>query len=116
MHFRKLDVWRRSKDLTVELYRTVRISPWGKDFGFRDQIQRSAVSIPSNIAEGYSRESGPDRCHFLIIAKSSLAELQTQLEIAAELELLPADKAKIYDQELEEISKMITGLIKSLRA
>ena len=87
-----------------------------KDFGLRDQIQRSAVSIPSNIAEGYNRETGADRCHFLIIAKGSLAELQTQLEIAAELELLPADQAKNYDQELEEISKMITGLIKSLRS
>lgn len=116
MHFRKLEVWRRSKNFTVELYRTIRISPLAKDFGLRDQIQRSAVSIPSNIAEGYNRESAPDRCHFLIIAKGSLAELQTQLEVAAELELLPIDKAKIYDQELEEISRMITGLIKSLRS
>jgi four helix bundle protein len=116
MHFRKLEVWRRSKDFTVELYRTIRISPLAKDFGLRDQIQRAAVSIPSNIAEGYNRESAPDRSHFLIIAKGSVAELQTQLEIAAELELLPHDKIKIYDQELEELSKMITGLIKSLRA
>jgi four helix bundle protein len=116
MHFRQLKVWQKSTRLAVDLYAAMSQGRLSKDYGLRDQMQRASVSIASNIAEGYSRESEKDRCHFLVIAKGSCAELQTQLEIAKETGLLPAALALALDERCEEIARMLAGLIKSLRA
>jgi len=80
--YRKLAVWVKAKDLAVAVYGAVNGSSVAKDFGLRDQILRASVSVASNIAEGYARESGADRAHFLSIARGSCAELETQLTIA----------------------------------
>ncbi len=74
MDFEKLDVWQRSKSLAVQIYRGLQDC---RDYGFRDQLGRSALSIPSNIAEGMERGSGKEKCHYLRIAKGSCAELRT---------------------------------------
>lgn len=115
MHFRELLVWQKSKQLAVNIYAVVKVEPLGRDFGLRDQVQRSAVSIPSNIAEGYSRASANDRCYFFTIAKGSCAELQTQLEIAKDSGLLATSSWTILDQQCEEVSRMLTGFMKTLR-
>jgi four helix bundle protein len=92
----------------VEIYR---ISAHCSDRGYRDQIGRSALSIPSNIAEGYERESSAERIRFLKIAKGSCGELWTQLLIGREAGFLAADDAKRCTAEVRELAGMLHGLI-----
>jgi four helix bundle protein len=109
--FEELEVWKRSCRLAVEICRAVSGS---NNFGLRDQIQRSAVSIPSNISEGCERDSRPDFIRFLRIAKGSAAELRTQVYIALKLEIFTKAESERYIAELKEISAMLQGLIRSL--
>lgn len=80
---------------------------------FRDQITRAAISVPSNIAEGYERDSRLDVIRFLRIAKGSAAELRTQCYLAMKLELLPPTKVQGFIRECKEISAMLQGLIRA---
>ncbi len=109
--FEKLDVWKRSCRLSVDVYGALRSC---RDYGIRDQITRSALSVPSNIAEGYERDSGNEYMRFLRIAKGSCGELRTQLYIAREIGILEAAQARDFVAEAMEISKMLRGLIKKL--
>ena len=84
-----------------------------KNYPFRDQMVRAAISIPSNIAEGYERDSDPDFIRFLRIAKGSAAELRTQSYIAADLELFPKESLQAFVKETKELSAMLQGLIRS---
>jgi len=86
-----------------------------RDFGFRDQITRAAVSVPSNIAEGVERNSKAEFKNFLGIAKGSAGELRTQITIARELEYFNEQEAKEMFGESVEISRMLHGLIRSLK-
>ena len=112
MSFEKLGVWKRSSRLCVEIYKAMRESC---DFGFKDQITRSALSIPSNIAEGMDRESIKERKHFLVIARGSAAEVRTQVYIGIEIGYISKDQGFLWLQELKEISAMLQGLMRSLR-
>lgn len=114
MNFKDLSIWKRSKDLAVMIYRITNTGEFTKDYGLRDQMRRSAVSISSNIAEGNDRESAKEFIRFLYIAKGSLAELQTQLEIAREIGYLEDAYYDNANEECNAISKMIGGLIKHL--
>jgi four helix bundle protein len=100
--FEKLDVWKRSCRLSVDVYGALRRC---RDYGIRDQITRSALSVPSNIAEGYERDSGNEYMRFLRIAKGSCGELRTQLYIAREIGVLEAQQARDFISEAMEISK-----------
>mgnify|MGYP000853123923 CR=1 FL=1 len=111
--FRGLVVWQRSKKLAVEIYRVARSGPLTKDFSLRDQLQRSAVSICSNIAEGWERDALGDSIRFLQIAKGSSAELATQIEIAGEIGYLEAPAVETFIRECTEISRMLGGLIRT---
>jgi len=111
MDFEKLDVWKKSARLSAELYKTFADS---RDFGFKDQITRSGLSVPSNIAEGMERGSEKDKARFLWIAKGSCAELRTQLYIAIEIGYLPAEMGKQFLSNTMDISRMLTGLIKQM--
>jgi four helix bundle protein len=86
--FRELKVWQKAKELAVQIYKVTQGGPFSKDYGFKDQIRRASVSVPSNIAEGDERGSNKEAVRFFYIAKGSLAELQTQLEIAHEIAYL----------------------------
>ena len=108
--FEELDVWKRSCQLAVTVYETLKDT---RDFALRDQMQRAAVSIPSNIAEG-SERGGKDFERFLRIARGSAAELRTQVYIAKKIGLLPNEPFTQLISELKEISKMLTGLARSL--
>ncbi len=79
--FRDLKVWRKSKKLAVSIYRITKEGEFSRDFGFKDQIRKAAVSIPCNIAEGDERATNKEAVYFFYISKGSLAELETQLEI-----------------------------------
>jgi four helix bundle protein len=109
--FEELEVWKRACQLAVRVYETLRQS---QDYALRDQMQRAAVSIASNIAEGAER-GGKDFSRFLRIARGSAAELRTQCYIAAKVGVLATDQMNHIVSELKEISKMLTGLARSLK-
>ena len=109
MDFERLEFWRRSKDLSVELYRGLSSC---LDYGFRNQLTRSGLSVPSNIAEGMERSSDAEKAYFLNVAKGSCAELRTQLLIGKEIGYLDAALADRWITEARELSMMLAGLIK----
>ena len=109
-----MKVWQRAKGLAVGVYALVKRSPeLAKDFGLRDQMQRAAVSVCSNIAEGDERDTDKDAVRFFYIAKGSIAELITQLEIAKDARLIEPSTADTLINEAEEIGAMLGALIKS---
>ncbi|GED23446.1 four helix bundle protein [Halomonas halmophila] len=109
MDFEQLDVWKRSARLSAELYRHFADS---RDFGFKDQITRSGLSVPSNIAEGMARLTIRDRTKFLYIAKGSCAELRTQVYIGMEIGYIEREKGNLWVVETKNIAAMLTGLIR----
>ena len=109
--FEDLEVWKRGCQVAVQVYEMLRDS---RDYALRDQMQRAAVSISSNIAEG-SERGGKDFERFLRIARGSASELRTQAYIAAKIGMITNDQMKPLVAELKEISKMLTGLAKSLK-
>lgn len=109
--FEDLDVWKRACQLAVQVYEALRPC---RDFALRDQMQRAVVSIASNIAEGAER-GGKDFARFLRVARGSAAELRTQCYIAAKVGVLPTDHMNRLVAESKEISKMLTGLARSLK-
>jgi four helix bundle protein len=112
MLFENMDVWKRSRKMTIEVYRQTTDL---KDYGFRDQITRSALSVPSNIAEGLERSSIPDKCRFLEYAKGSVGELRTQIDIGIEIGYISENIGIVWIQESYELAKMLAGLIKTLK-
>ena len=111
--FRELKVWQLSKALAVDVYRITQTEPFRKDFSLKDQIRRAAVSIPSNIAEGDERGSNREAVRFFYIAKGSLAELQTQLEIAYEIGYVKKEIVESLENKCVTIGKMLGSLIKA---
>ena len=108
----ELEVWRRSKSLAVHIYLLLADC---RDYGFKDQVCRAAVSVPSNIAEGYERNSKKEFSNFLRIARGSCAEVRTQLEIGREIGYVPEEKAAELLDEYLQISMMVQGLINHCR-
>lgn len=111
--FRDLIVWQKGKDLAVEIYKITNEKDFVKDFGFKDQIRRSAVSISSNIAEGDERDTDKEAVRFFFIAKGSLAELSTQLQIAYEIGYLEEKLHDDLENRFIELGKMLGALIKA---
>ena len=110
--FEDLEVWKKSCRLTVKIYNLLRDC---RDYGLKDQMLRSSVSIPSNISEGSERNSIPDFGRFLNIAKGSAAELRTQVYISREVKIFSNSDATELIQELKSISKMLQALHNSLK-
>jgi four helix bundle protein len=115
IHFEDLECWQRAKSLAVELYAISNNGKFGKDFGFRDQIRRAAVSIASNFAEGEERETIAEFIRYLYIAKGSAGELKTQLLIAQDIGYLDQMSSKELKLKIEKVSAMIGALIKALK-
>ncbi len=109
--YRDLIVWQRSMELVVQTYDRIKAFPKNEEYGLTSQIKRSAVSIPSNIAEGYGRRSSGDYIRFLQISLGSLYELQTQVEISRRLSFLKDTDCIELDGLCEEVSKMLVSLI-----
>ena len=110
--FEELEVWKRACKLAVDVYLALKDR---REFGLRDQMNRAAVSIPSNIAEGAERDSVKEFIHFLHIAKGSAAELRTQIYIAEKIGILLPIVTRPLITETKEIAAMIQGLIKSVK-
>ena len=109
-YYRKLNVYHLSKQLVIDIYSISKKFPASEQFGLTNQIQRAAVSIPSNIAEGMGRFSIKERIHLLEFSLGSLMEVMCQLEIAESLNYISAKELTNQEGNIKEISKMLTGL------
>jgi four helix bundle protein len=107
-----LDVWNKAMELAEKLYYLTAKFPKEEQYGFISQIRRAAISIPSNIAEGASRNSNKEFMQFLYVAMGSLSEIETQVLLATRLKLI--NEPALFDN-IESIRKMLLGLIKFLK-
>lgn len=114
--YRELKVWQKSIDLVIEVYRLTKLFPKEELYSLTNQMRRAAVSIPSNIAEGFTRKHRQEYTQFIRIAFGSGAELETQLTIAKKLELAPLKEFNSSDSLIVEVMKMLNGLSNSLVA
>jgi four helix bundle protein len=112
--FRDLRVWQVSMDLVVDVYRLTQAFPNHEMYGLVQQMQRAAVSVPSNIAEGQARDHLREYLHHLSMAQGSLAELETQLDIARRLGYISADQGDLRLSQLTAIAKQLKSLRNAL--
>jgi four helix bundle protein len=113
--YRDLIVWQKSMGLVTEIYKASTVFPRREDYGLTSHVRHCAVSIPSNIAEGYGRHTRNEYVRFLQIALGSLYELQTQMEISVNLEYLKKDDFERLYEMSREIERMLTRLISRLQ-
>jgi len=111
--FKELIVWQKARDLAVDLYKITGQGGFKQDYGLRDQIRRSAVSVPSNIAEGDERDTDKDAIRFFYMAKGSLAELRTQMDIAHRVKYIVEEIFQDFEEKAGVIGKMLGSLIKA---
>lgn len=114
-HFKELLVWQKSRELVKEVYELTSGFPKAETYGLISQIQRSAISIPSNIAEGAGKTSSKDFLRFLDIAYSSSCELETQIILSSDLGFISSEKFEEVSIAINEIQKMLYGLIQKLK-
>jgi four helix bundle protein len=114
--YRDLQVWQKAMDLVVESYKIVSFLPKNEVFGLATQIQRAAVSIPANIAEGHGREHLGDYLHHLSCANGSLMELETHFLIASKLSYVSEAQLESALKSTSELGRMLAGLIRKLKA
>ena len=113
--YRDLRVWQKAMALVVESYRVAKLLPKSETYGLIGQIQRAAVSIPANIAEGHGREHLGDYVRHLSVANGSLTELETHFLIAVELAYVSCDEVGRVLGMTSEVGRMLTGLTQKLR-
>lgn len=114
--FRDLIVWQKAMAFVVEVYRESKAFPSDERFGLTAQLRRSAVSVPSNIAEGHGRESTREFLNFLSVAYGSLNEAQTQIMIAERLAFLTTETSVHLLDLAAEVARLMNGLCNSLKA
>lgn len=112
-NFEDLEVWKRVCAQSIEIYRL--LEDW-KRYSLKDQMERSGLSVPSNIAEGQERDSNGDFIRFLRIAKGSNGELRTQIHVATQLGSISPEKSRELLVESKEISAMLQGLIRAIES
>ena len=112
---RNLIVWQKAIKLTVDVYAITNKFPDEEKYGLTPQLRRAAVSVASNIAEGCARYNNQEKIQFFLISRGSISEIETQIEISCLLKYLNIDKKKLILEKLEEINRLLNGLIKSRR-
>lgn len=115
MHYRETVIWQKAMLAAREVYRLVPRLPREETYGMRSQITRSAVSVPANIAEGWTREGAREKAHFLAIAHGSLAETETLLTLCEDLNWFPRRETTQLRALLEEVSRMLTVMRRNRR-
>ena len=113
-NFRELEVWKLGKKIVLEVYRVTKGFPKEEMYGLVAQMRRAAVSIPSNVAEGFNRKHNPEYRQLLYVALGSCAELETQIEVAHDLGFLSVDDRDKVLEQLDHESRMMRNLIKRL--
>jgi four helix bundle protein len=115
-NYRDLKVWQMAMTLTENIYLTTKSFPHKETYALANQLQRAAVSIPSNIAEGHARSSTKDYMRFVSISQGSLAEAETQLELAHRLGYIPQSEFRGLLEQTNEVGRMLHGLRSALAA
>ncbi len=113
-NFRDLKIWKKAIQIVKVVYGATKGFPRHEVFGLSSQMQRSAISVPSNIAEGFNRYHNKEYQHFLYVALGSCAELETQIEIAAELSYLKPEAKAALLEDLDHEARMIRNMVKKL--
>ncbi|HMK64178.1 MAG TPA: four helix bundle protein [Thermodesulfobacteriota bacterium] len=113
-NYKELKVWEKSYQLCLEIYRIAEGFPKIEIYGLISQMRRAALSIPSNIAEGYGRKTLPEYLRFLYIAYGSVCELETQIILSGDLGYIKENQLSKFLKEVGEVERMLQGLIKSL--
>jgi four helix bundle protein len=106
-----LVVWQNAMDLVLSIYRITKCFPREETYGLVSQMRRAAVSIPSNIAEGRGRFSAKEMSQFLVNARGSLLELETQIEISRALEYIPNGDAEALAERSSEVGRLLNGML-----
>ena len=112
--FRDLRVWQSGMDLVVAIYEVTRLLPKSETYGLSGQVQRAAVSVPANIAEGHTRHNLREYLHFLSIARSSLAEVATYVEVMDRLKYVPLERTRPLLNHAESLNRQLLALRDSL--
>ena len=112
--YKDLEVWQRGIDLVEMVYSVTKMFPDEERFGLTNQLRRAAISVPSNIAEGWGRNSRKDYLRFLAIARGSLHEVQTQITIAGRVDYLDSDQERTLQDHTETLSRQLLSLMRSL--
>ena len=113
--YRDLDVWQKAMDLVLECYKLARRFPSDERYGLVSQIQRAAVSVPANIAEGQARQYVKEFIHHLSIAQGSLAEVETYVQLAERLKYVDKGVVQAIFNTTDQVARMIAGLQQSLK-
>ncbi len=116
MYYRKTILWQKAMEAARETYRLTPNLPSTENYGMRSQITRAAVSIPANIAEGWTRETVKDKARFLAIAQGSLAETETLLTLCEDLGWFPHSETRALRGLLDEVSRMLTSMRRKMRS
>lgn len=112
-HFTDLKAWQASRELVKTTYRVTVSFPVSEQYGLTSQMKRAAVSVASNIAEGFKRDTMPDKIHFYIMAHGSLTELQSQTILASDLSFLGQTSFRALMKQASETDKLLTGLVRA---
>ena len=112
---KKLKVWMEAIDLVTSVYSISEKFPDNEKFGLTNQMRRAAVSVPSNIAEGAARQGTKDAIQFFVIARASLSELDTQLEIVSRLHFINKDNVEKIQNHIDTVDALLSGLIRYRR-
>ncbi|EHQ02533.1 S23 ribosomal protein [Gillisia limnaea DSM 15749] len=110
--FEEIIAWEKARELNAEIYFITNRGDFSQDYGLKDQIRRASISVSSNIAEGFERETTKEFIRFLYIAKASAGELRSQLYLAFDLKYLSIEEFERLKHKVSEISKLLSGLIK----
>ena len=113
--FRTLHAWQMAYELTLDIYKITKKFPKEEIYGLTSQLQRAAVSVPANIAEGYERNHIKEYLQFLFIAKGSLGEIETYLMLASDLHYMTQAEYDNIDEKRAKSARILIGLIKSLK-
>ena len=109
-----LDVWQKAMDIVTDIYKLTKAFPKEELYGLTSQMRRAAVSIPSNIAEGRARRSTKDYLRFIVMARGSVAELETQMQIGVNLAYASAEETETIQNDVTRVGRMLSGLISTL--
>jgi len=115
-NYKDLNIWKRSIELVEEIYKLTKSFPKEELYGLTSQMRRAAVSIPSNVAEGFTRFHNKEYKQFLYIALGSCSELSTQITIASRLKYFDDNKMEVILNEIDEICRMTMNLIKKINS
>lgn len=113
--FEEIDAWKLARNLSLKVYKLSAAQPFFNDYALRDQVRRAAISISSNIAEGFEREGNKEFVQFLSIAKASTAEVRSQLYLALDLGYISNEEFEQLKLEALNVGKTLSGLIKYLK-